>query len=316
MKKIFLFSLAIASLMLSSCNKEISTPSIEGQEVRVSASMGESKVYGSAKGRFYWQNNDKIGVWTGNEFTQFNIGAGWGDMTYAEFQGTIPAGGAISDNSIAFYPYNDEITFEGTKAVIPGYGGWACNYPTNQTYLYATAAPTEQDGVLKAFKFQHVTAYFRVTLKNIAVGCKALYLESWCPNAVGNNGQYMLNGGTIDVATGELTPNTCDWAFMPLPEHTSVISSLTIYIPVIPGTYGDSAKFRICGCKDASFGNEMPGCNCQAFITLNAQAGDFYVFPDITFPNEKSANDEGSGVNDGIEDPVVNEQDDNFWKIG
>lgn len=317
MKKIFVFSLAIAGLMLASCNKETAAPSAEGQVVRVSAGTVDSKVYGSAKGRFYWDRNDKIGVWTGSEVTPFTIGAGWNDMTYAEFEGTIPAGGAITDASCAFYPCTDAISFDGTVATLPECGGWALNYPQKQIYLYATAAPTEADGILKSFKFQHVTAYFRVTLKNIAVSAKALYLESWCPNhADSNNGQYMLNGGTLDIATGELTPNTCDWAFMPLPEHSSVIASLTIYIPVIPGVYGDRAKFRICACREAGFGNEMEGCNFNAFITLNAEAGDYYIFPDITFPNEKSANDAGSGVNDGIEDPVVNEQGDGFWRVG
>lgn len=317
MKKILVISLAIAGLALASCNKDITAPE-GGKLVRIAASSTETvtKVYGNAQGRFYWDKNDRLGVWTGNELTQFTIGAGWDGMTYAEFEGTVPEGGAIDANSFAFYPYNDEISFEGSVATLPEYGGWAMNYPTKQIYLYATEAPSYEDGIASTFKFQHVTAYFRLTLNNVAVGAKALYIECWCPNASGNNGQYILNGGTIDASNGTLAANTCDWAFIPLPEHSAVINSMTITLPIIPGTYGDRAKFRICACTNTGFGNEMEGCDFSAFITLNAQAGDYYVFPAITFPNEKSADDSGTGINEGIEDPVINEQAGDFWKIG
>lgn len=309
MKKIFVFSLAIASLILAGCNKETATPE-NGRDVRISASVPATKVYGAASGRFYWEKNDKLGVWTGSEVTPFTIGAGWDGMTYAEFEGTIPAGGSIGgDNSFVFYPYSDAVSFDGSTVTLPAGGGWGLNYLNKQIYLYSNETPEQNDNKITSFKFNHITAYFRVTIKNIAVSCKALYLETPYSN-------YMLNGGTFNTLTGVLSPEKCDWAFVKLPEHTSVLDSYLLEIPVIPGAYGDGVRFRICGCKDAAFGNEMEGCNFNAAITLNAKAGDFYVFPDITFPNEKSANDAGSGVNDGIEDPVVNVQDDGFWKVG
>jgi len=313
MKKIFVFSLAIAGIVLAGCNKEATAP-VNGNVVRIAASSAETvtKAYGSAQGRFYWEKNDKLGVWTGSELTEFTIGTGWDGMTYAEFEGTLPSGGAINADSFAIYPY-DNVSVEGTTVTLPGYAYWTGDYPVRSAYLYSNTAPTLKDEKLARFHFEHMTAYFRLTFKNVPVSAKNAFVECWCPNATGNN-KYFLMGGTFDLSTKALTPEVSDWFILKLPDHDAVIETLTVILPIVPGTYGDGAKFRF-QMRNGS-DSEMDGFNFYGFLTLNPNAGDFYVFPAITCPNEKSADDTGTGVNDGIEDPVVNEQVDSFWKIG
>jgi len=320
MKKIFVFSLGLAGLLFASCNKEIvpATPADGAQVVTISASTADvdTKLSSSTKGKFTWTTGDVIGVWTGSELTPFTLDKSYNGLGYGKFTGTIPAGGAITADSYAVYPY-EGMTATATEVQLPSLNaGWGCNYPTRSYFLFSNKANLNDDGTVSGFSFSHQTAYFRVTLKNIAVSAKAIFYENYCPNKSVSYPGYMLAGGKITTATGELTPEANDWAFIPLPEHTAVIESLTLILPIIPGAFGDSAKFRLCACTAATFGNEMEGCNFQGFLTLNPSAGDYYVFPDITFPNEKSADDTGSGVNDGIEDSVVNEQDANFWKVG
>jgi len=320
MKKIFVLSLAIAGLVLASCNKEITTPATptdKGRVVTVTATTDDivTKLSSSSKGKFTWTKGDQIGIWTGSELTAFTLDPASDGYGYGKFSGTLPDGGAITATSYAVYPY-DAYTATAASIELKGLNaGWGRNYPTKSYYLYSTAPTTVNDGSVAGFKFAHATAYFRVTLKNIAVSAKAIYYESYSPDRTSSCITYMLNGGSCNLATGAFTYEAADWAFIPLPEHTSVIESYTLIIPVIPEAFGRS-KFRICATKEAGFGNEMDGCNFVGWLDVNPKAGDYYVFPDITFPNEKSANDAGSGVNDGIEDAVVNEQDDSFWKVG
>lgn len=311
-------SLVAAGALLFSCNKsENVTPMTGNGMVTVSASMSETKAYGSDKGRFYWEKGDKIGIWTGSGLTEFTLDTPYANMTYGKFKGTVPEGSSISENSFAVYPY-DGVSIDGTAVTLPSYGSLG-DYPVRSAYLYSTKAPEleAEDGVAAKFAFNHLTAYFRVTLKNIQASAKGVFLECYCPNATGNN-KYFLMGGSVDLSSGvpELTPNTADWMFVKFPEHSGVIESLTLQLPIVPGTYGANAKFRIVAVKDINFGNEMDGTNFVGYLELNPSAGDFYVLPDITFPNEKSADDTGSGVNDGIEDSVVNDQADDFWKVG
>ncbi len=322
MKQIFIYSIAVAGLILAGCNKEATLPAVpeQGRTVTVSASTEDltTRVSGSSKGKFTWQKGDVIGVWTGSELTPFTLDNSYNGLGYGKFTGTLPEGGAINENSFAVYPY-DGVTVEGTTVKFPEYGSWS-GYKTKSIFLYSKTAPTVGEDGIASFKFQHLTGYFRVTLKNIAVSAKALFLECYCPNAATSANKYFYMGGSADMSAE--TPDyggfgTGDWFFLELPEHTSVIESLVLTLPVVPGNYGTNAKFRICATKAASFGNEMDGCNFDGFLELNINAGDYFVFPDIVFPNEKSADDTGSGVNDGIEDAVVNEQGgDGFWRVG
>lgn len=317
MKKIFLISLAVAATLFVGCNKETAAPVKNGQTVTISASVDASKVASSAKGKFTWSKGDQLGVWTGAELTPFTLDAGCEGYGYGTFTGTIPAGGAINENSIACFPY-DGVTIEGATATLPSLNsGWGCNYPTSAYFLVSSAPSKNENGVVSGFKFNHITAYARITLKNIGASCKALYYESYCPNKDCSYSGFILDGGTYNVVSGEFAPAANDWAFIVLPEHTKVIESLTIVLPLVPANFGTNAKFRLCGCTAASFGNEMEGCNRVAFLDFtNLAAGDYYILPDITFPNESAADDSGSGVNDGIEDSVVKDQGDGFWTVG
>lgn len=323
MKKIFIFSIAAAGLLFASCNKETATVVSDDSARIVSVSVTTediaTKVSSSLKGKFTWTTGDVIGIWTGAELTPFTLDKSYNGLGYGKFTGTLPEGGAITADSYAVYPYTGS-TVDGTTVYFPSYGSWE-GYQTKSIFLYSKAAPSLEDGSVASFKFQHATAYFRVTLKNIAVSAKALFLECWCPNAPDseNNKYFYMSGGVDMSAENPVFSKTGsgDWLFLTLPEHSTVIESLTLILPVIPGQYGDGAKLRICATTAASFGCEIEGCNFDGFLTLNPAAGDYYIFPDITFPNEKNADDSGSGVNDGIEDAVVNEQDEiGFWTVG
>lgn len=314
MKKIFLISLAVATTLFVGCNKEVSAPVENGKTVTISASFDASKVSSTAAGKFKWSKNDQIGVWTGAELTPFTLDAGCEGFGYGTFTGTIPAGGAVNEASIACYPYAG-VTIEGTTVNLPSIDRYA--YPTSAYFLGSGAPAKNEDGTISGFTFNHLTAYARVTLKNVGTSMKALFYEAYCPNRSCDYPGFILTGGTCDAATGEFAPDACDWAFIVLPEHSKVLESVTLILPLVPANFGTNAKFRLCGCKDASFGNEMEGCNRYALLDFtNLAAGDYYVLPEIVFPNESSADDSGTGVNDGIEDPVVKEQDDNFWSVG
>lgn len=310
MKKIFVFAIALAGLLFAGCNKD-NTPVQEGKVVKISATVDQTKVSASKAGKFSWQKNDKIGVWTGSEITPFTLESSSDGYTYGTFSGTVPAGGAIAEGSFACYPY-DGCSIEGTTFKFPEYSNWA--YPYNHCMFYSDPASKVEDGKISGFKFHHVTGYIRVVLRNIGVSMKALFLESYCPDT--GKHIYICTSASVDMTNGNVTYGGADYFFVPLPEHTSVMD-LVVLVPVIPGEAHGRAKFRICGVTDIGFGNEMPGCDFIGWIPdFTPAAGDFYVLPEIVFPNEKNADDKGSGVNEGIEDAVVNNQANDFWNVG
>lgn len=312
-----MFSLAVAATMFVGCNVEVAAPVEAGKTVTISASVDATKVSSSAKGKFTWTKNDQIGVWTGSELTPFTLDAGCEGYGYGTFTGVIPAGGAITESSIACYPY-EGVVIDGETAYLPALNaGWGCAYPTSAYFLVSSAASKNENGTISGFKFNHITAYARVTLKNIGASAKAIYYEAYCPNKSCDYPGFILDGGSYNVATGEFAPNANDWAFITLPDHDKVIESLTLVLPLIPANFGTNAKFRLCACTNNGFGAEMEGCNRVAYLDFsNLSAGDYFILPDIVFPNETSADDSGSGVNDGIEEAVVNEQGDDFWSVG
>lgn len=316
MKKILIASLAALAVFSAACSKSDVAESGKMQ-VRVSASAEDlaSKVTSSTSGRFTWQKGDAIGVWTGAGITKFTLDPEWDGFGYGEFVGELPEGGAIDADSYAVYPYS-----EGAEATATAYT-WPSvpqmTIPTSNYMLYARGEVTEKDGKVADFHFKHSTAYFRVTVKNIRADINGLYIESAGPCfAMGNKVEFS-DGGVV------LTPALGENIVYALPEHSGVVESITLVIPVAAGTYEQAygkggLKFRIAGYSAPNWWSTKYDDFAGYFgegTGFTVAAGDYYVFPDLRFANAKSADDSGSGVNDGIEDAVVVVQDpDGFWK--
>lgn len=317
MKNILISSLALAALLMAGCakNNPVEDPS-DARQVRISASAADftSKVSSSTKGRFTWTKGDAIGVWTGSGITRFELDPAWEGFGYGEFVGEIPAGGAIDANSYAVYPYDENGTATATTFE------WSeidkFEMPVSRYMLYAKGA-TEKEGKY-TFSFSHTTAYFRVLLQNVPAETGGLYFET-------ADGGCFAKSAAVDFSTGEITyPSIDESTIYKVPEHKGAIESLTVIIPIKAGTYAQKwgnggLKFRIALYTEPNWWSTLLADHAGYFgagegYTVNI--GEYYVFEPITYPNPKAPDDSGTGINDGIEESAVNEQDpDGFWNI-
>ena len=317
MKKILIASLALLTAMFVSCNKAEVASDTATRTVRISASAADlvGKVASSTSGRFTWQKNDAIGVWTGAGLTKFTLDPEWDGYGYGEFVGELPSGGVIGADSYAVYPYADGLQATATSCTFGSISKW--ELPASNYLLYAKGA-TEVNGKY-TFSFHHATAYFRVTLKNIPAMAGGLYIET-------ADGGCYATSATLDVSGAEpaLSYTADESVIYPLPEHKGVIEQVNLIIAIKPGTYAQNyasggLKFRIAVYSEPNWWSTKLADHAGIFgknegFTINA--GDYFVFPEITYPNAKQPDDSGSGVNDGIEESIVNVQDpDGYWTI-
>lgn len=318
MKKIFVAILGIAALLLAGCAKNESAPVQESRVVRVTAGADDllTKVASSTKGRFTWQTNDAIGVWTGAGITKFTLDPNWAGFGHGEFVGELPEGGKIDETSYAVYPYEEGATATATSYTFPTFDKYAI--PAATYMLYAKGDGTVEDGTVANFTFHHTTAYFRVTVKNIQGNVGALFLES--------AGPCFAKGVTVDFSgeTPTFEYEKDDFMFYATPEHNGAIESTTLIIPVAPDAYAQQwgkggLKFRIVCFGGPDLGTPQYD-SYAGFLGeetgIAVSVGEYYIFPDITCENLKQPDDSGTGVNDGIEDSTVNIQNpDDFWTV-
>ena len=319
MKKILIASFAIAALVFTGCNK-MDNEAPAGRTVRITADVAQmiTRVNSNTAARFTWQENDAIGVWTGSGLTKFTLDPEWAGFGYGEFVGELPEGGVINENSYAVYPYNED--GEATAAAVQGMEISKWELPAKFVNLYAQGA-TEVDGKY-AFQFHHATAYFRVTLKNVPATGGGLYIETADGGCYTTSVKYDFSGETptLDYAVDESV-------IYVLPDHTGAIEQVDLVIAIKPGTYAQrwgqgGLKFRIAVYSEPNWwstkifdhaGYFLPAEGAEGYTIT---AGEYYVFPAITYPNLKEMDDSGSGVNDGIEEGIVTTQDpDGFWNI-
>lgn len=315
MKKILIASLAAAAMLFAGCSKNVEAPANGSRIVRVSASADPTTmVASSTSGRFTWQKNDAIGIWTGAGITKFTLDPEWDGFGYGEFIGELPDGGVINENSYAVYPYAEGAEATATSYTFPAASKW--EIPTSNYMLYGKGGAAT-DGKVANFTFHHTTAYFRVTVKNIRPACGGLFIES--------AGPCFALGASVDFS-GEAPAITYPAAdeniIYAVPEHTAT-TEVTLIIPMMAGEYAQTwgkggLKFRIACYSEPNwwstkFDDAAGYLGEGTGITL--AAGDYYIFPDIICANAKATDDSGTGINDGIEDSDVNVQDPNgFWE--
>ena len=309
MKKILIVSLAAAAALFMGCQKNaVQAP--ETRTVRVSASASElvTKVTSSNKGRFTWQKDDAIGIWTGSEITKFTLDPQWDGFGYGEFVGELPSGGKIDASSYAVYPFGEIESATATECSFTGLSGWGI--PQKTIRLYAKGEPTETEGTVANYTFHHCYTYFKVTLKNIREDAGCVFIES--------TKQFLPVATSIDFSGATPAVNvaeTNDWTHVVFPEHKGKLESFTFIVPVKPDTFTDDFKFAIKLYSGENFKSTQYAEHYGWLTAPTFAPGDYYIFPEITYPNAKTIDDSGSGVNDGVEDSVVIVQDpDGFWK--
>lgn len=321
MKKIFVAILAVAALLAAGCAKSDQTAPAKGQVVRVSAGAEEliSKVASSTSGRFTWTKGDAIGIWTGSGITKFTLADEWAGFGYGEFVGELPEGGAITADSYAVYPYAEGAEASATSYTFPELDKW--NTPASTYMLYAKGGE-EKDGKY-SFTFHHTTAYFRVVLKNIPATAGGLYIETADGGCYAKSVNVDFSAQTPAVTV----PSFDESLIYVLPEHTASIESLTLILPIKAGNYAQNwgkkgLKFRIAVYSEPNWWSTKIFDYAGYFLPetegagYDVKVGEYYVFPEISYPNLKQTDDTGTGVNDGIEESVVTVQDPtDFWTI-
>ena len=279
MKNYLLILTAAAIPFLFGCGKEdISAPSSGPKTVKVSAMLDATKVGVDTEGKFSWESGDAIGVWTGSSFTKFTLDESAVGTVAGTFTGTLPEGGTVNESSYAVYPYNESDTLDGTS------------YTTSHAFesfipMYAKPSATVSGSTTVAsYKFCHLGAIARITLKNIPVETKYLFFES--------TKKIFLGGSEIKADFSaeypKFTEGARDYGFFALPEHTSAIESLTITIPLAPGEYGSQLKFRIASFTAPNFdeGSERDDSVYGRVGYLSngvINRGDVIVMQDITY---------------------------------
>ncbi|MBQ9411170.1 MAG: hypothetical protein IJU21_06135 [Bacteroidales bacterium] len=317
MKKVFVAIFAASALLLAGCAKtENAAPVATGRTVRITADTDvlESKVVSSVKGRFTWQKNDVIGVWTGAGITPFVLDDNWAGFGHGEFVGELPEGGVIDENSYAVYPYVEEAEATATSYTFPAASKWGI--PETNYMLYGKGDGTVKDGVVANFTFHHTTAYFRVTIKNIRTACNGLFIESAGPCfALGAKVDFSRTEPAIEYTAKD------ENIIYEIPAHTAA-TDVTLIIPMMSGRYEQQwgkggLKFRIACYSEPNWWSTKFDDAVGFFgegTGYDIAVGEYYVFPEIKCANAKNADDSGSGVNDGIEDTIVITQDpDGFW---
>lgn len=294
MKKYILSAIAIATTLLVGCNKsETEVPAVQGNVVKVTANLGVSKVSTNADNtKYQWEAGDVIGVWTGAEFTPFTVEASSVGTGVGVFTGTVPDGGAVTETSVAVYPYCADDTLEGTS--------YTTNYnSSNWSYLSAVpmlakAGASVNGSAVADFKFGLLTAAAKLTIKNIPAEAKLIFLEA--PQKI------LFGTGTADISAEFPKVSTgmsnYDYAFVELPEHSSAIEEYTFFIPIVCGEYTDpTLRFTFFSCDmdnftwaqaadnggigemDKSVYNHRGNLNTGGYINR----GDLFVLPVVEF---------------------------------
>ena len=282
MKKTILFSLAAAALMLAGCAKEAPVNiEVPGTVVKVTASLGDASLTkvttGSEVGKFAWESGDVIGVWTGSAFTPFTIEESSVGKTAGTFAGTLPEGGTIG---FAVYPYCEEDTYADNIYTSRYSGG---NYAFKSCVrLYAPAAAETRD-----YKFQHLCAYVKVTIKNLPAEAKYAFVET----TQGNN--FITDEASADLSAEypKFTDGVGDFGFIDVPEHDAILPAWTLYVPISTGEY-DNKQFRITFFTEPAEGESIWSAemdksiyNHKGFLQTGGvvNRGDLFSLPDIVF---------------------------------
>ena len=281
MKKNIFIVIAASIALFAGCAKEATTvDNTPGNVVKVTASLGSATTRvttGSEVGKFAWESGDVIGIWTGEAFTPFTIEESSVGKTAGTFTGTVPAGGSIG---FAVYPYCAEDTYADNI--------YTSRYSTDNysfktaVRLYAPAAAETKD-----YKFQHLCAYVKVTIKNLPEEAKYAFVET----TQGNNFLACETSADLSAEYPKFTGGDSDFAFIDIPEHTGILPAWELYVPITTGEY-DNKQFRITfftepGDGESIWSAEMDKAvyNHKGFLQTGGvvNRGDLFSLPDIVF---------------------------------
>lgn len=243
MKKSIILCLVAAGIAAVGCNqKEEMTPSIPdgGRTVivkAVSAPLTDgSKVLADDAGAFTWEKGDAIGVWTGSELTKFVLTDDSAGQAEGSFEGTVPAGGAVDENSFAVYPY-DYVTVDGTTARLNVLSSLTDRQaPARLVPMFAKAGTGNSTG----FAFKHLGAVAKFNIKKIPDEIASIYLEA----SPSGNLLFAKDGSTADLTASDpqLTGGAEGYSIA-VPSGSR--ENVAIYVPVVPGTYADDLKLSV-----------------------------------------------------------------------
>ena len=249
MKKYGILCLVAAGMAAIGCNQK-ETPAVPegGRIVTVQAvSAPLTKVLADENGAFTWEEGDAIGVWTGSELTKFTLDASSAGQAKGTFTGTLPAGGAIDENSYAVYPY-DYVKVSGTTATLEVPSGTGVREaPVRLVPMYAKAGTGHSQG----FAFKHLGAVARFSIENLPEEIISICLEC----SPGSPRQlWCKNGTTADLTADDPQfTGTGDEAYaFAIPEGEASHEKLDVYVPVIPGAYSNEMKLIVKLFKDSS----------------------------------------------------------------
>ena len=291
MKKSIILCLVAAGMAAIACNtKESVAPAPEGGRVvtvrAVSAPLTDgTKVIADDAGKFTWEEGDAIGVWTGSELTKFTLDATSAGEAEGTFTGTLPAGGAIDENSYAVYPY-DYVTVEGTTAKLNVNSGfWARQAPARLVPMFAKAGTGHTSG----FQFKHLGAVARFSIENLPEEIIAIYLEIYpgTPRTI-----WAKNGTTADLSAAEPQfAGTGDegYAFA-IPSEAASYKKLDICVPIIPGEYSDQMTMKVKMFKDtgASEVGSYTKVGRLGSKSTTYSRGQLLSMPAIVFPKAET----------------------------
>ena len=294
MKKNIFITIAASIALLAGCAKEsVTVNDANGNIVKVTASLGSVATRvttGSEIGKFAWESGDVIGIWTGEAFTPFTIEESSVGKTAGTFTGTVPEGGSIG---FAVYPYCAEDTYADNIYTSRYSGG---NYSFKAAVrMYAPAAAETKD-----YKFQHLCAYVRVTIKNLPEEARYAFVET----TQGNNFLTGETSADLSAEYPKFTGGDGDFGFIDVPEHTGILPVWELYVPITTGEY-DNKQFRITffaepGEEQSIWEVEMDKAvyNHKGFLQTGGvvNRGDLYSLPDIVFEGG-----EASGLSATIE---------------
>ena len=241
MKNRVILCLVAAGMAAVGCNQKEMSPVFPegGRTVTVRAVSDqltvESKVLADGSGAFTWEAGDAIGVWTGSELTKFELTDDSAGKTEGTFKGTLPAGGAVDENSYAVYPY-DYVTVEGTSLKLGVKSSLeARQAPTRLVPMFAKAGTGQSTG----FAFKHLGAVAKFTIKKIPDEIASIYLEASSGNLL-----WAKDGSTADLTASEpQISGGAEGYSIAVPSGSR--ENVDIYVPVVPGTYADDLKLSV-----------------------------------------------------------------------
>lgn len=241
MKNRIILCLVAAGMAAVGCNQKEMSPAFPegGRTVTVRAVSDQltagSKVLADDSGSFTWEAGDAIGVWTGSELTKFVLTDDAVGKAEGTFTGTVPAGGAVDENSYAVYPY-DYVTVEGTSIKLDVKSSLeARQAPTRLVPMFAKAGAGHTTG----FAFKHLGAVAKFTVKKIPDEIASIYLEASSGNLL-----FAKGGSTADLtATDPQLSGGAEGYSIAVPSGSR--ENVDIYVPVVPGTYADDLKLSV-----------------------------------------------------------------------